>query len=100
MATKVSKKTADLVAKWQAVVEAVEKGYGFGLFDYRNDLDVRSLLAGKADVSELDRRFAACLTARKVKIWESDVEDAFWCWGYPKKTSREFKQDLKAEGLI
>lgn len=93
------KPSAALVAKWKAFVESVEKGYGFGLYDYRNDLDLRSLL-GDADVAELDQRFQAALTAKKIKIWESDVPDAFWCYGYPKKTNAEFKQDLKAEGLI
>lgn len=96
-------KNAALVAKWKAFVEAVEKGYGFGLYDYRNDLDVRSLLdAGGvgAQVAGLDQRFEACLTAKKIKIWESDVAAAFWCYGYPRKTNAEFKQDLKAEGLI
>jgi hypothetical protein len=100
MPQKLSKKTTDLIAKWQAIVESVEKGYGFGLFDYRNDLDIRSQIGAKADVAALDARFQACLTARKIKIWESDVKDAFWCYGYPKKTNREFKQDLKAEGLL
>jgi hypothetical protein len=38
------KPSAALVAKWKAFVESVEKGYGFGLYDYRNDLDVRSML--------------------------------------------------------
>lgn len=98
---KPTKKTLALVAKWQAIVESVEKGYGFGLFDYRNDLDVRSQLAvAGADVAALDERFRKCLTARKIQIWESDAADAFWCYGYPKKVNREFKQDLKAEGLI
>lgn len=131
---KPTKKTLALLAKWQAVVESIEKGYAFGLFDYRNDLDVRSLLAAthlagteqaathlagthlagaprantyaatgatpSAGLAALDQRFTACLTAQKVKIWESDAPGAFWCYGYPKKTNREFKQDLKAEGLI
>lgn len=97
------KQNAALIAKWKVFVEAVEKGYGFGLYDYRNDLDVRSLLdaAGAGtQVADLDKRFEACLTAKKIKIWESDVAAAFWCYGYPKKTNAEFKQDLKAEGLI
>ena len=45
VAKKAVGKSAVLVAKWGVIVEAIEKGYGFGLFDYRNDLDVRSLLA-------------------------------------------------------
>jgi hypothetical protein len=97
------KKTVDLIAQWTAIVAAVEKGYRFGLYDYRNDLDVRSLIeeAGAADqVAALDKRFQAALTGKKVRVWESDTAGAFWCYGYPKKTNAEFKQDLKAEGLI
>jgi len=103
MSKKISKKTAALIEKWAAVVASVEKGYGFGLFDYRNDLDVRSLIAAAgagAEVAALDERFQAALTAKKIKIWESDAPEAFWCYGYPKKVGKEFKQDLKAEGLI
>ena len=81
MATKkkapASAKTTALIAKWKAFVESVEQGYGFGLYDYRNDLDVRSQLGAQADVADLDKRFQAVLTAKKVKIWESDAAGAF-----------------------
>lgn len=91
-----------LTQKWKAFVESVEAGYRFGLYDYRNDLDVRSLLGHTQDpeIAQLDTRFKAALTAKTKKVWESDLSDAFWCYGYPKKTNAEFKQDLKAEGLI
>ena len=71
MATKkkapASAKTTALIAKWKAFVESVEQGYGFGLYDYRNDLDVRSQLGAQADVADLDKRFQAVLTAKKVR---------------------------------
>ncbi|HWE00244.1 MAG TPA: hypothetical protein VG345_14430, partial [Bryobacteraceae bacterium] len=40
-----------LLSRWRAFVHAVETGYRFGLDDYRNDLDIRSLIeaAGLAD---------------------------------------------------
>ena len=40
-----------LIARWRKFVEQVEKGYAFGLEDYRNDLDVRAIieLAGAVD---------------------------------------------------
>jgi hypothetical protein len=83
-------------------VEEVEAGYGFSLYDYRNDLDVRSLLAAHEatpELAALDARFSKLLTAKKVKVWESDVPEAFWIYGYPKGVSAEFKEDLQAEGI-
>lgn len=93
---------AQLIAKWKKIVEEIESGYSLGLFDYRNDLDVRSLLdeaGGAAAVEEWDERFRKATTKRKLKVWESDSADAFWIYGIPRRASAEFKEDLKAEGL-
>lgn len=94
--------TAQLIAKWRAFVEQLEAGYSFGLYDYRNDLDLRSLIeaAGAADqVADLDARFRAATHKRKLKVWESDSEDPFWVYGVPRRISAAFKEDLKSEGL-
>jgi hypothetical protein len=39
------------------------------------------------------------LTNRKVRVWESGVEDAFWDYGYPRNASGELLGDLRDEGL-
>src|SRR6267143_6334951 len=92
---------AGLLAKWAAFVDEVERGYKLGLEDYRNDLDLRAIiaLAGlDADVQDLDRKFEAMLTAREVRVWESSAGDAFWDFGYPRNASGDLLESLQAEG--
>ena len=99
----VKKGRTGLVAAWRKFVEQVEHGYKFGLYDYRNDLDTRGVIARLGlddDVKELDERFRRALIHPDVKVWESNVENSFWIFGYPGKSGRELKEDLRAEGLI
>ncbi len=49
-----------MIERWGKFVAEVERGYRFGLEDYRNDLDLRGIIAMlglDAEVGELDRRF-------------------------------------------
>ncbi len=94
---------AGLIERWSKFVAEVERGYRFGLEDYRNDLDLRgiiSLLGMDAEVSALDRRFEAMLTNRDKRVWESAAADPFWDFGYPSSTGKQFMEDIKTEGLI
>jgi len=94
---------AGLIARWRKFAEEVERGYRFGLEDYRNDLDIRGIiaLAGLDDeVKDEDTRFRNLLTARDTRVWESGVENAFWDFGYPRNASRQLLKDLRAEGLV
>ncbi len=53
---------AGLIDRWGKFVAEVERGYRFGLEDYRNDLDLRGIIAMlglDAEVADLDRRFEA-----------------------------------------
>ncbi|HSM79015.1 MAG TPA: hypothetical protein VLT57_15360 [Bryobacteraceae bacterium] len=98
----VNRGRAGLVEAWRKFVEQVEKGYRFGLYDYRNDLDTRGVLARLGldqEVVELDERFRHALIHTDRKIWESDIENAFWIFGYPRCSSDELLEDLRAEGL-
>lgn len=90
-----------LLRRWREFVEQVERGYNFNLEDYRNDLDVRAILAlaGMED-EQLDARFEKMLTAREVRVWESAAGDPFWDFGYPKNAGPDLLADLRAEGLI
>ena len=58
---------AGLLRRWREFVEQVERGYSLGIEDYRNDLDVRGIIAlAKADDAEvhaLDERLQELLTA-------------------------------------
>jgi hypothetical protein len=94
---------AGLVARWTKFVEEVERGYRFGLEDYRNDLDLRGLiqlLGLDAEVAELDGRFYAKLTARDQRVWETNsAENPSWDYGYPANSGPQLLKDLKDEGL-
>ena len=95
---------AGLVARYRKFVEQVEHGYPLGLEDYRNDLDLRAIiaLAGAEDdeIRALDERFEKMLTARTVRVWESAANDPFWDFGYPKLAGEDLKEDLASEGLM
>jgi len=91
-----------LVRRWRDFVREVERGYRFGLEDYRNDLDVRGILAIlqlDADVAEEDARFEAMLTGCDRRVWESAPGDPFWDFGYPRNASAELLRDLKTGGI-
>jgi hypothetical protein len=92
-----------LVERWRAFVEEAEGGYPFGLDDYRNELDIRSLIE-ETDLGKLvereDQRMKGLLIHTDRPVWESEAAEAFWVWGYPRNASGELLQDLQAEGLI
>ncbi|MGH9613733.1 MAG: hypothetical protein ACRD4P_11695, partial [Bryobacteraceae bacterium] len=93
---------AGLIERWKRFVGEVERGYRYGLEDYRNDLDIRGIIAlvGIAEeVSEDDRRLEAMLTNRETRVWESTSENPFWDFGYPRNARHALLEDLKAEGL-
>lgn len=92
---------AGLVRRWRDFVAECERGYRFGLEDYRNDLDVRAILelAGvDNEVRALDDRFRKLLVATGVRVWES-APDPFWDFGYPANSGEDLKNDLREEGL-
>ena len=95
---------AGLLRRWREFVEQVERGYPLGLEDYRNDLDVRAIiaLAGAEDdaVRALDQRFEKMLTARTVRVWESAAGDPFWDFGYPKNAGEDLLEDLRAARFL
>ena len=66
---------AGLIERWSKFVAEVERGYRFGLEDYRNDLDLRGIIspcwAWTPRSATLDRRFEAMLTNRDKRVWES-----------------------------
>jgi hypothetical protein len=92
---------AGLVRKWREFVEQVERGYKLGLEDYRNDLDVRAILAqaGAEDeeVVALDERLKKLLTACDKRVWESAPGEPFWDFGYPHNAGPDFLDDLRGE---
>ena len=93
---------AGLIARWRSFVAEVEGGYPLGLEDYRNDLDIRSLIAFTEldpEVAPEDDRFRKLLIHTRQAVWESDTPHAFWVCGYPKNASGALLKDLRQEGL-
>lgn len=91
-----------LIRRWREFVDEVQQGYRFGLEDYRNDLDVRGIIAllGLDDeVRDADELFAAMLTAHDKRVWESAPGDPFWDFGYPRNASAQLLRDLTSAGL-
>jgi hypothetical protein len=94
---------AGLIERWGKFVAEVERGYRFGLEDYRNDLDLRGIIAMlglDSEVADLDRRFQALLTHPDKRVWESTAGAPFWDFGYPSSTGTRFLEDIKREGLM
>jgi hypothetical protein len=91
-----------LIERWAKFVAEVERGYKFGLEDYRNDLDLRgiiSMLGMEEEVTELDKRLEALLSHRDKRVWESSAADPFWDFGYPRNAGPQLLEDLKNERL-
>ena len=91
-----------LVRRWRQFVSEVERGYEYGLEDYRNDLDIRgtlALLGLDAEVADADSRFEQLLTSRDQRIWQSHAADPFWDFGYPRNARGDLLSDLRREGL-
>jgi len=94
---------AGLIARWRKFVEEVEHGYRFGLEDYRNDLDLRGILAMLEldfEVRDLDQRFEALLIDREKRVWETSGTNPFWDFGYPSNAGKQLVQDLQNELLM
>jgi hypothetical protein len=90
---------AGLIQAWRLFVEQVEAGYALGLDDYRNDLDIRSLIAAAGlggEVAEADARLRGMLVRTDLAIWSSNSPDAFWVRGYPANASGDLLADLGA----
>jgi hypothetical protein len=92
-----------LIDRWGRFVDEVERGYEFGLEDYRNDLDLRGvirLIEADAEVADADERLQAMLTHTDQRVWESGEGNPFWDYGFPRNASRMLIADLRSEGLL
>ena len=91
---------AGLIDRWGKFVAEVERGYRYGLEDYRNDLDLRGIIAMlglDAEVADLDSRFEALLSHREKRVWESSAADPFWDFGYPSNAGPQLLEDIANE---
>ena len=95
---------AGLARRWREFVEQAERGYSTGLEDYRNDLDVRAIIAlagaENEEIRALDQRLKNILTDTGARVWESAAGNPFWDFGYPRNAGADLLDDLRGEGLI
>lgn len=94
-----------LVKRWQEFVAEVERGYRYRLRDYRNDLDLRGVIAmlgleAEPGIADADERLKQMLTGTEVRVWESADSNPFWDFGYPRNASRDLLNDLRAAGFF
>ena len=93
-----------LLKRWREFVEQVERGYTLGIESYRNDLDIRGIIAlakaGDNEVRAVDARFKELLTDTHVRVWESAPSDPFWDFGYPRNAGTDLLDDLRGEKLL
>jgi hypothetical protein len=103
-----------LVDRWEQIVEHVAQGYDLTLDDYRNDMDIRDLIAGALDtagpdvpraalqrLAAADRRLRA-LTVASRSIWsDSDGEEGqldgnayWWHFARPRVPGPTLAKDL------
>lgn len=91
-----------LLNRYREFVDEVERGYEYGLHEYRHDLDLRGAIAIldlEAEVAEEDKRLAALLTGAEHRVWESMPGEPFWDFGYPENARGRLLRDLRGAGL-
>jgi len=91
-----------LVRRYREFVDEVERGYDFGIHEYRHDLDLRGVIALldlDREVAAEDERLAAMLTGTDTRVWESGAGSPFWDFGYPRNARGRLLSDLRALGV-
>jgi len=92
-----------LIERWVEFIGEVERGYPYGLVEYRHDLDLRGAIAQlqlDARVADADARLEALLEQRDVRVWESGGENPWWDFGYPRNVRGHFLNRLREAGLL
>ncbi|MBI5202493.1 MAG: hypothetical protein HY925_12955 [Elusimicrobia bacterium] len=101
-----------LLSKWRAFVADVERGYGWTLYDYQNDLSVRDEIERvvrsvpasvrrqlSEPLAEADRKFASATEPSPRPVLRGGAPDHAWYKRVPKVRVGELKSDLLDEGL-
>jgi hypothetical protein len=88
-----------LLRRYREFVNEVERGYEYGIHEYRHDLDLRGVIAMlglDAEVADSDARLAPMLTGTEYRIWESLPGTPFWDFGYPRNARGRLLRDWQA----
>jgi hypothetical protein len=105
-----------LVDRWRKTVDEIAEGYGAGLDDYLNDVDLRQILhelerdlpaawngAAKARLQAVDRRCRAHLAPSGACLWGRAAADEqgwtarenWWYFRAPRHPGPELARELK-----
>ena len=105
-----------LIEQWEALVASVEEGYGLGLDDYLNELDVRQLLADALAVApkeeatvvaerwqRADEQFLSLTQPTEACLWGAEVAEEegwsaknnFWYYRRPRTGDPDFLAEIK-----
>lgn len=87
-----------LLKRYRDFVAEVERGYEYGLHEYRHDLDLRgtiSTLELDDEVRGEDERFSGMLINTDLRVWESMPGEPFWDFGYPRNARGRLLRDLR-----
>ena len=91
-----------LLRRYREFVGEVERGYEYGIHEYRHDLDLRGVIALldlDSEVAAEDERLVAMLTQTDTRVWESGAGAPFWDFGYPRNARGRLLRDLRALGV-
>lgn len=105
---------ANLIKRWEQLVQEVQQGYSVSIYEYTNDLGSRDLLAtteailsddGKKKLSEfllpVDDMFRRNTDPLPHSIGGQLPPPSNWWWyRVPKKLSDELRNDLNSEGRL
>jgi len=109
-----------LLSHWDSVVAAVEEGYDLTLADYRNDMELRDVVAGALDIAttddraraekqleKLDRRFRELTVECPPIVTEEAIEengydpsDQWWFYRRPRSPAPDFEEELREADLV
>jgi hypothetical protein len=92
-----------LLRRYREFVAEVERGYEYGIHEYRHDLDLRGAIRTiglDSEVAAEDERLAAMLTGTDQRVWESMYGEPFWDFGYPRNARSRLLRDLRGLGLL
>jgi hypothetical protein len=115
--TVVARGLTGLLESWERTVEAVGRGYPYGLDDYLNDIDGRQLIEDawgaasdvervriEARLAAADEKLRALTEVGQRCLWGGDVanyhgwsrEKNWWYWSVPRQPGEDLAADLEA----
>lgn len=103
-----------LVSRWSETIEALDRTYSLTIYDYQNDLVLRSLLEQvvrsapvhlaekiRSLMEPLDARFVRATNLCERSVMADDWSEAeWWTFRIPRSMGPELQQDLELRGLI